>query len=75
MSCFLIYVQAFFFNSVYYQYPILLKDMFDMSQRSISGYMLGLSVCSFASTLLVGPFFDFTGRQKMLLITCTLWHI
>lgn len=41
-----------------------------MSQREISGYMLGLSFCSFVSTLLVGPFFDIVGRRKMLLITC-----
>lgn len=70
ISCTLIFVQGFFFNSVYYQFPILLKNHFQMSQIEISGYMLGLSVCSFVSTLLVGPFFDIIGRQNMLLVTC-----
>jgi MFS family permease len=34
--------------------------------------MLGLSICSFISTLLVGPFFDILGRRKMLLFTCKI---
>jgi MFS family permease len=64
-------VQAFFFSSLYYQYPVLLTIQFDFSQRQISAYMLGLAICSFVSTLLVGPFFDILGRKKMLLLTCT----
>jgi MFS family permease len=70
VSCVLIYVQAFFFNSVYYKFPVVLKKQFDFTQREISGYMLGLAICSFVSTLLIGPFFDILGRKKMLLITC-----
>lgn len=34
--------------------------------------MLPLSIVSFISTLVVGPFFDIVGRRKLLLITCTL---
>ena len=33
--------------------------------------MLPLSICSFLSTLAIGPLFDRIGRKMMLLITCT----
>jgi MFS family permease len=71
LSCVLVFVQSFFFSSLYYQFPLTLRSRFDFSQRRISAYMLGLSACSFVSTLLVGPLFDILGRRKMLLLTCT----
>ena len=68
---FLIFSQALYFNSVYYKIPLVLKDEFNISQSQIPIYMLPLSIVSFISTLLVGPFFDIFGRKKMILLTCT----
>lgn len=68
----LIFTQALFFNLIYYQYPDILSSKFNLPQNQISLYMLPLSVVSFISTLIVGPFFDIIGRRKLLLITCTL---
>ena len=66
----LIFTQALFFNLVYYQYPDILANQFGLDQSQVSLYMLPLSVISFASTLIVGPFFDRVGRRKLLLLTC-----
>ena len=70
MSMVLIFSQAFYFNSVYYKFPIILVDKFNLDKTQIPLYMLPLSITAFISTLLVGPFFDILGRRKMLLITC-----
>lgn len=68
----LIFTQALFFNLVYYQYPDILANQFGLDQAEISLYMLPLSVTSFISTLIIGPYFDKVGRRKLLLLTCTL---
>ena len=68
----LIFTQALFFNLVYYQYPDILASQFGLNQSQISLYMLPLSVVSFVSTLIVGPFFDRVARRKLLLLTFTL---
>ena len=70
MSFTLIFTQAFFFNLVYYQYPDILANQFQLDQSEVSLYMLPLAIISFASTLIIGPFFDKVGRRKLLLITC-----
>lgn len=70
LCCVLIYSQAFFFNLIYYQFPIELKKKYDFSQRQISAYMIPLSICTIISTVLVGPLFDKIGRKQMLLLTC-----
>lgn len=66
----LIFSQAFYFNSVYYKFPINLKNKYDVKDEDIPLYMLPLSITSFLSTLLVGQFFDKFGRPKMVLVTC-----
>lgn len=66
----LIFTQAFFFNLVYYQYPDILAKDYQLTQSEVSMYMLPLSIMSFASTLVIGPFFDKIGRRKLLLLTC-----
>ena len=66
----LIFTQALFFNLVYYQYPGILANQFGLDQSQISLYMLPLSVISFVSTLIVGPFFDRVGRRYLLQLTC-----
>ena len=71
----LIFTQAMFFNLVYYQYPAILSNKYALSQDQISLYMLPLSVISFISTLIIGPFFDKIGRRKLLLFTCTYYPI
>ena len=70
MSMVLIFSQAFYFNSVYYKFPLLLVNKYGLDKTQIPLYMLPLSITAFISTLLVGPFFDVFGRRKMLLITC-----
>lgn len=66
----LIFTQALFFNLIYYQYPSILANQFHLSQEELSLYMLPLSIVSFISTVVVGPFFDKIGRRKLLLTTC-----
>jgi MFS family permease len=70
VSSFLIFSQALFFNLVYYQYPDILANQYDLNQEQISLYMLPLSIMSFLSTLFIGPYFDKIGRRKLLLFTC-----
>ena len=71
----LIFTQALFFNLIYYQYPDILSSKFNLPQSEISLYMLPLSLVSFVSSLIVGPYFDKIGRRKLLLLTCTQLYI
>ncbi len=71
MSFGLIFTQAFLINVIYYQYPDILANKYNLTQSEISAYMMPVSVMAFISTLLVGPFFDITGRRVMLLVTCS----
>lgn len=76
VSAVLIFSQAFFFNSLYYKYPLILADhgvpQEDGTQPHylVGKYMIQLSIVSFLGPLFFGKLFDTVGRRIMCLLTC-----
>lgn len=69
LAFFLMFTQAFFFNLIYYKFPATLQNVYHLTQEDIGFYMLPLSLSSFISSLVVGPYFDKIGRRQLLLVT------
>jgi MFS family permease len=78
VSAVLIFCQAFFFNSLYYKYPLILADMGVAENDgtvlfyAVGMYMIQLSIVSFLGPVLIGPLFDTVGRRRMCLLTCKI---
>jgi len=76
VSAVLIFCQAFFFNSLYYKYPLILEERGiaqsdgTIAPTLVGKYMIQLSVVSFLGPVIFGKLFDTVGRRLMCLITC-----
>lgn len=76
VSAALIFSQAFFFNSLYYKYPLILaahgvEETDGTSHLIVVGkYMIQLSIVSFLGPVCFGKLFDTIGRRIMCLATC-----
>lgn len=64
--------QAFFYNSVFFTYPLVLVKFYRVSGEKTGLYLLPFALGNFLGPLLLGPFFDTLGRRKMISGTYTV---
>ncbi|MGA8025849.1 MAG: MFS transporter [Bryobacteraceae bacterium] len=58
--------QAFFYNAVFFTYGLVLAQFFKVPSRRVSLFILPLTLGNFVGPLILGRFFDSTGRKKMI---------
>jgi MFS family permease len=61
--------QAFFYNSIFFTYGLVLPQFFDVDPRHVSLFLLPLAVGNFAGPLFLGQLFDSVGRRRMITAT------
>src|SRR5215467_13136209 len=64
--------QAFFYNSVFFTYPLVLTRFYGVSGEKTGLYLLPFALGNFLGPLALGHFFDTLGRRKMISGTYTL---
>jgi MFS family permease len=61
--------QAFFYNAIFFTYPLILTDFFGVEAQSIGWYLLPFAAGNFLGPLLLGRLFDTIGRRQMIAFT------
>lgn len=61
--------QAFFFNSVFFTYGLVVKKFFHISDDDLPLHLLPFAVGSFLGPILLGRLFDKVGRKPMITAT------
>jgi MFS family permease len=64
--------QAFFYNAIFFTYPVVLTDFFKISSDSVGWYILPFAVGNFLGPLMLGWLFDTIGRRLMIAFTYAL---
>jgi MFS family permease len=64
--------QAFFYNAIFFTYPLVLGRFFDVSANRIGIYILPFAAGNFLGPLLLGRWFDTVGRRPMIAGTYAL---
>ena len=57
---------AFFYNGIWFAYPLVLTDFFGVPRERAGLYVLGMAAANFLGPLLLGRLFDTVGRRKMI---------
>ena len=65
----LMIAQAFLFNALFFTYSLVLSQYYQVPHDRIGLYILPLSAGNFLGPLLLGRFFDTTGRRRMMTMT------
>lgn len=68
----LIASQAFFYNGIFFTYPLVLNEVFGVPAERIGLYMLFFAVANFCGPLVLGRLFDSIGRRTMISTTYAL---
>jgi len=58
--------QAFFYNAIFFTYPLVLGRFYGVASDRIGLYILPFALGNFAGPLLLGRFFDTIGRRPMI---------
>jgi MFS family permease len=61
--------QAFFYNSIFFSYALVLTRFFGVPSGSIGWYVLPFALGNFVGPLVLGPLFDTIGRKPMITFT------
>jgi len=61
--------QAFFYNSIFFTYALVLSDFYGVPGDHIGWYLLPFSLGNLLGPLVLGPLFDTVGRRKMIAFT------
>jgi MFS family permease len=61
--------QAFFYNSIFFTYALILSDFYGVSPDQVGWYLLPFAAGNFLGPLLLGPLFDTVGRKPMIAAT------
>jgi MFS family permease len=61
--------QAFFYNSIFFTYALILSDFYGVAPDQVGWYVLPFAVGNFLGPLLLGPLFDTIGRRPMVAAT------
>ncbi len=61
--------QAFFYNAIFFTYPLVLGRFFDVAAQDVGLYLLPFSVTNFLGPLTIGWLFDRWGRRPMITAT------
>jgi MFS family permease len=68
--CFTLMVtQAFFYNSIFFSYSLILTKFFRVAPQDVGRYLLPFAIGNFLGPLLLGRAFDAVGRKTMIAIT------
>ncbi|MDB6064792.1 MAG: transporter, partial [Pedosphaera sp.] len=58
--------QAFFYNSIFFTYPLVLTQFYNVPGEKTGLYLLPFALGNFLGPLALGRFFDTIGRRKMI---------
>ncbi len=61
--------QAFFFNSVFFTYGLIVKRFYGVTDQRMPLHLLPFAIGSFFGPMLLGPLFDRWGRKPMIAAT------
>src|SRR5215471_16602645 len=64
--------QAFFYNSIFFTYGLVLMRFYGVAEQSVGGYLLPFAIGNFFGPLVLGHLFDTIGRKKMITATYAL---
>ena len=64
--------QAFFYNAIFFTYPLVLSRFYAVPSAEIGLYILPFALGNFLGPLLLGPLFDTVGRRPMIAGTYAL---
>ena len=61
--------QAFFYNSIFFTYGLVLMRFYGVAEQSVGGYLLPFAIGNFFGPLVLGHLFDTIGRKQMIAAT------
>jgi MFS family permease len=64
--------QAFFYNGIFFTYPLVLTSFYSVAPERLGLYLLPFAFGNFMGPLLMGHLFDSVGRRPMIAITYSL---
>jgi MFS family permease len=64
--------QAFFYNAIFFTYPLVLEGFFKVASDQVGWYVLPFAVSNFCGPLMLGWLFDTLGRRLMIAVTYAL---
>jgi MFS family permease len=64
--------QAFFYNSIFFTYGLVLTRFYGVADERIGAYILPFAAANFAGPLVLGWLFDSWGRRAMIALTYAL---
>lgn len=64
--------QAFFFNAIFFTYPLVLNDFFHVRQDQVGWYVLPFALGNLCGPWVLGRLFDSVGRKPMIALTYAL---
>src|SRR4029453_9619417 len=65
----LMLTQAFFYNSIFFTYALVLMRFYNVPEQNVGSYLLPFALGNVLGPLLLGHLFDTIGRKKMISIT------
>jgi len=65
----LMLTQAFFYNSIFFTYALVLTRFYNVPEQNVGRYLLPFALGNVLGPLLLGHLFDTIGRKKMITIT------
>jgi MFS family permease len=65
----LMLTQAFFYNSIFFTYALVLMRFYDVPEQNVGSYLLPFALGNVLGPLLLGHLFDTIGRKKMITAT------
>ena len=68
----LMLTQAFFYNSIFFTYALVLVRFYGVPEQSVGGYLLPFALGNVLGPLLLGHLFDTVGRRQMIAVTYAL---
>jgi MFS family permease len=65
----LMLTQAFFYNSIFFTYALVLMRFYNVPEQNVGSYLLPFALGNVLGPLLLGHLFDTIGRKKMITAT------
>ncbi|HVJ50895.1 MAG TPA: MFS transporter [Aliidongia sp.] len=64
--------QAFFYNAIFFTYPLVLDRFYQVPAHQIGLYILPFALGNFLGSVLLAPLFDLVGRRPMIAATYSI---
>src|SRR5437016_5853201 len=68
----LMLTQAFFYNSIFFTYALVLMRFYNVPEQNVGSYLLPFALGNVLGPLLLGHLFDTIGRKQMITLTYAL---